>query len=91
MHPRSQRCVSDLNEVPVFTQFCASVVKSALINLQSDSVSVNHLSPHSFHSQMRTSVAVLELSPRAAREDDRFLTFNLILSSVFLMFSQLAC
>lgn len=33
---------------------------------------MNHLSPLSFHSQMRTSVAVLELSPCATRGHDRF-------------------
>lgn len=33
---------------------------------------MNHLSPLSFHSQMRTSVAVLELSLCATRGHDRF-------------------
>lgn len=47
------------------------VVKSTLINSQSESVLVNHLSLLSFHSQMRTSVAILILSLPATRGHDR--------------------
>ena len=55
----------------LFLRVFSCVVKSTLINSQLESVLVNHLSPLSFHSQMRTSVAVLELSPRATRGHDR--------------------
>lgn len=56
----------------LFLRVFSCVVKSPLINSQLESVSVNHLSLFSFHSQMRTSVAVLKLSLCATRGHDRF-------------------
>lgn len=74
-------CVSNLNDVTVFFFFLrvfSCVVKSTLINSQLESVLVNHLSLLSFHSQMHTSVAVLELSLCATRGHDRYdISFDL--------------
>lgn len=73
------------------------VVKSTLINSQLESVLVNHLSPLSFHSQMRTSVAVLILSLCAPCGHDRFdISFdfvvclsNILAVGVLIIFSSI--